>query len=203
MDSKLLEGGMKTIGNSQSGAVFSDCMKYRYRLWRCWNPELPRACFILLNPSTADEIHNDPTIERQQRRVEQWTRKSAGLFGEAGAMQFGSIEVVNACAWRSTDPEQLYEIDDPVGPANGDAIHAACETAINNQGIIICGWGSHLAKLSQGMYVLHVLLLEQLEEYRLYALKLNSDGTPQHPLYLPYSLMPRKWVNGQLLEEIE
>lgn len=192
---------MKAIGTSESGAMFSDCMKYRYRLWRCWNPELPRACFIMLNPSTADEIHNDPTIERQQRRVEQWTKNTAALFGSAGAKQFGSIEVVNGCAYRSTNPEALYRVDDPVGEANGDAILTAVESAVDSGGIVVCGWGKHLAKLAIGMYTLHDLLLEQLENVPLTALRLNPDGTPRHPLYLSYDLIPRKWFDGQLEEE--
>jgi hypothetical protein len=192
---------VKRVGTSQSGAVFSDCGKYRYRLWRCWNAELPRVCFILLNPSTADEIQNDPTIERQCRRVEQWTSRTATLFGEASASRFGSIEVVNGCAYRSTDPVALYEIDDPVGDDNGDAIYNACRTAIDSEGIIVCGWGGHLLKLGPHGTTLHDALLESLiDDFPLHALRLNSDGTPQHPLYLPYNLLPRKWIGGELEE---
>ena len=28
-----------------AGAVFSDDMVYRYRLWRTWDPALPDVCF--------------------------------------------------------------------------------------------------------------------------------------------------------------
>jgi hypothetical protein len=194
---------MRTIGTSESGAIFSDDMKYRYRLWRCWKPELPRACFILLNPSTADEIANDPTVERQIRRVERWKDRNATLFGEAAATarEFGSLEVVNVCAWRSSDPSALYEVEDPVGDENGEAIHTACESALDTEGIVICGWGTHADKLDAGKYTLHQILLDSLGNMPLCALKLNQDGTPVHPLYLPYDIPPRKWVDGELKEE--
>lgn len=194
---------MKSIGTSKSGAMFSDDMKYRYRLWRCWDHSLPRACFILLNPSTADEIANDATVERQRRRVERWTRADAILFGEAvaPAREFGSIDVVNACAWRSTDPAALYEVEDPIGDENGEAIHTACESALDTDGIVICGWGTHASKLHTGKYPIHQILLESLGDMPLHALKLNQDGTPVHPLYLPYDLLPKRWVNGELKEE--
>lgn len=197
---------MRTVGNQASGAIFSDDMKYRYRLWRCWDPARPRALFILLNPSTADSVNNDPTIERQQRRVMQWSR--FGLFrrnllhiGEFKG--FGAIEVVNACAWRSTDPAALYEVDDPIGDDNGEHIHDACTEAVKSGGIIVCGWGTHAAKLYFGKYTVDELLRESLlDGLTLHALKLNSDGTPAHPLYLGYDLKPRRWADGELHEEV-
>lgn len=65
----------------RSGAIFSDCERYRYRLWREWEPALPTLAFLLLNPSTADERVNDPTIERCQRRAVTWG--------------YGRLEIVN------------------------------------------------------------------------------------------------------------
>lgn len=50
----------KFAGN---GATFSACRNYRYLLWRRWSAE-PVLVFICLNPSTADEQHNDPTNRR-------------------------------------------------------------------------------------------------------------------------------------------
>ena len=47
-----------------SSAIFSPCKKYRYVLWRVWDKSLGYVNFVCLNPSTADEIHNDPTIIR-------------------------------------------------------------------------------------------------------------------------------------------
>jgi hypothetical protein len=199
---------VKAIGTAKSGAIFSDCMKYRYRLWRCWDPSLPRALFILLNPSTADDIENDPTIERQQRRVMMWGTQNDLFSRPLASQKFGSIEVVNACAYRSTNPEALFEVEDPVGDDNGEHINdGICQTLAGSEsvpggGIIICGWGTHLNQLSCGMYLLHEVLLESIENYPLSALKLNSDGTPQHPLYLPYDLKPRRWLGGELHEEV-
>ena len=46
---------------SKSGAVFSDCRKYRYALWRIWDGNKSLAMIIGLNQSTADETLNDPS----------------------------------------------------------------------------------------------------------------------------------------------
>lgn len=193
---------MKTVGSSRSGAIFSDCMKFRYRLWRNWDPKLPRVLFILLNPSTADDIHNDATIERQQRRVMLWNGQSDLFKGQLSSTKFGSIEVVNGCAYRSTDPAALYEIEDPIGEENGGQIHDAAKLTIDGGGIIICGWGEHLNKLYSGKYSLHQLLVESLERLPLSAFKLNSDGTPAHPLYLSYDLKPKRWFEDALHEDV-
>ena len=199
---------MKILGTAQSGAIFSDCMKYRFRLWRSWNPELPRVCFILLNPSTADEIENDPTIERQYRRVVSWAVR--GLLPEVDLSSrrypkgFGRIDIVNACAFRSTDPKALFRVDDPVGDLNGENILLAATEAVASGGLVICGWGIHLSQIIVGQQTLHNRLVEFLHTSRisLAAFKLNKDGTPVHPLYLGYHLKPHRWEGGQLFEEV-
>ena len=44
-----------------SSAIFSDCERYRYVLTREWDPSGKRVLFVMLNPSTADEIKNELT----------------------------------------------------------------------------------------------------------------------------------------------
>lgn len=192
-------------GDERSGAMFSDDMQYRYRLWRCWDVKLPRACFCLLNPSRADEIDNDPTIERQQRRVVSWGIR--GLLPELGIERFlkerrfprglGSIEIVNAFALRSTNPRGLYHVDDPIGPENDPSILNATTSAIGSGGIVICGWGGHAAQvlLGAGVPSRHQFLCAYFQRHNipLAAFGLNDDDTPQHPLYLSYDRKPRQW----------
>lgn len=55
------------VTNQGIGATFSPDRRYRYLLWRMWSPAMPVANFVLLNPSTADETVNDPTVERCER----------------------------------------------------------------------------------------------------------------------------------------
>lgn len=163
----------------QNGALFSPCRTYRYRLWRVWDESLPRAVFCMMNPSTADEINNDPTIERQQRRVMQWAKD--------GFMKVGGIEVVNAFAYRETYSHRLIEMHKAgvnlVGPDNDAAILAAAKDA----GIFICGWGLPGMLGERDRQILRMLRAVGVTPY---ALKLNGNGTPQHPLYLGYALRP-------------
>ena len=51
-------------GDAPSTAVYSPCERYRYLLTRAWDAKGPKALFIMLNPSTATEVQNDPTVER-------------------------------------------------------------------------------------------------------------------------------------------
>lgn len=157
-----------------SGAVFSSCGAYRYRLWRIWNPALKPLNLLMLNPSTADEAENDPTVERCERR--------ADMLG------FGGLIVTNLYALRSTDPKVLYTHDDPIGTDNDAAIIRAAL----DSGAVICGWGAHGPKVIRGRpgTVLHYL---NAAGVRPMALKVNGDGSPQHPLYLAYELQPQPY----------
>ncbi|MAX61523.1 MAG: hypothetical protein CMK46_07130 [Porticoccus sp.] len=161
----------------RSEAVFSDCERYRYLLSRRWSDE-PKAVLLAMNPSTATEVQNDPTIERFMRRV--------GLWNSAGA-DYGAVSVVNVFAWRETDskqlPKRIAEGRDIVGRHNDTAITEACTDA----GIVICGWGQPGNLMGRGPAVMQMLRRQGI---RLHALAINADGTPKHPLYIGYAATP-------------
>lgn len=163
-----------SLFNELSGAKFSACMRYRYQLWRQWDASKEMAVFVMLNPSTADEIDNDPTVERCQRRAIQ--------------MGFGGLRVVNIFAYRSTDPVALYQQEDPVGPENDAAILDAAKGA----GLVICAWGKHGNYKGRGLQVVQMLTDAGVQSHYL---QLNQDGTPKHPLYVSYDLKPVPFVN--------
>lgn len=158
-----------------SGANISPCGQYRYGLWRIWDNK-PCAIFVMLNPSTADAVTNDPTITRCEKR--------ARLLG------YGGLVVVNLFALRSTDPAALLVHPDPVGPENDTYINRKLENAA---GIVICGWGggeySNLGNRAQKVLAL-IRAAAKVPHY----LKLNKDGSPGHPLYIGYKVKPQEWV---------
>lgn len=162
-----------TKGTKSSGAIFSPCERYRYRLWRVWDTSKPKACFVMLNPSVADENILDPTVSRCKKRAE--------------ALGYGGLEVVNIFALRSTDPKALYKVNDPIGPQNIRAIMDAAK----DSAIAICAWGGHGELGNIGSIIKQALT--QIFPTKTHYLKLNSDGSPTHPLYLPYSLQPVLW----------
>src|SRR5216683_1489647 len=59
-----------------SGATFSECRRYRHTLWRttgdCQFGNERICCIIMLNPSTADQSTDDPTIRRCRGFARDW-----------------------------------------------------------------------------------------------------------------------------------
>ncbi|WP_428383565.1 DUF1643 domain-containing protein [Nevskia ramosa] len=166
-------------GGITSEAVFSDCERYRYSLTRSWSSR-PLVAFVLMNPSTATEVINDPTIERCQRRAAGWN--------ESGYLPNGGIAILNAFAWRETDSRKLplriaEGIDIAGGFANDDTIHSV----VNDSAMVICGWGKPGRLIGRDRHVLQMLRAMEADPH---ALKINADGTPCHPLYIPYSALP-------------
>lgn len=154
----------------KAGARFSEDKKYRFSLWRVWNEFKPLLHFVMLNPSTADEINNDPTIERCQRR--------------AIKMGYGGLIVTNIFAYRSTDPEELKKVNDPIGFCNDSHIVDASRLAKDT----ICGWGKHGEYMDRGARVLDFLKVVGI---KVKVLKVNKGGTPTHPLYISYNVKPK------------
>ncbi len=163
---------LQDLPDAGSTATFSDCGLYRYTLTRIWNPDGPIWVFLMLNPSTADQFVNDPTIARCQARAYR-----------AGA---GGIIVVNLFALRSTDPRALYSAADPIGPGNDAAITEACLKAER----VICAWGKHGSFRDRQREVRE--LLERIG-VQPYVLVLNQDGSPKHPLYVSNTTTPVPW----------
>jgi hypothetical protein len=159
-------------GDADSTAVYSPCERYRYLLTRTWHPAGQRLLFVLLNPSTATEVQNDPTVERCERR--------------ARALGFGSFRVTNIFAYRATDPRVMRAQADPVGPQNDAALAESAPWADR----ILCAWGAHGAHLARGAQVQRLL---RATERPLWHLGLTRDGQPKHPLYIGYSRQPEPW----------
>jgi hypothetical protein len=160
--------GLETF---ESGATFSTDRRYRYRLWRCWGELDHRCVFVGLNPSTADESENDPTI-----------RKCIGFAKRWG---FGAIDVVNLFALVSTLPEGLLKADDPIGHANDATLNGAFQDA---RRIVWC-WGQHDTRVRR-------LVKARLDASKGYcvpkraetgSLGHSQDGSPRHPLRLAYA----------------
>ena len=148
-----------------ASAIISPCGRYRYVLGRQWSAELPMLGWIMLNPSTADAEQDDATIRVCVRR--------------AKAMQFGAIVVVNLFALRSTSPKALYDAADPVGPDNFEHIVNVAKACP----IIVCAWGTHGSHCGMGDTIR--TRLSQFYPGKSFALRINADGSPGHPLYIP------------------
>ena len=161
----------------QSEAHFSDCEKYRYWLRRDWDLSREAICFLMLNPSTANEVDNDPTIERCQRR--------------AIAMGYGSMIIVNLFPFRMTDSTQLNTEKDLLGDA-AEADNCIIR-AVQASAITVCGWGKHPLAAPRGQDVLLKLKNVRLQDKVKY-LQLNADNSPQHPLYIAYAKQPVPFV---------
>ena len=160
-------------GDAESVAVYSPCEAYRYALTRVWDPAAVRLVFVMLNPSTATELQNDPTVERCERR--------------ARALGAGGFRVVNIFAYRATDPRLMRAQQDPVGPDNDAAIVDAAGWGQR----LVCAWGSHGAHLGRGLAV--EALLRRLGQ-PLFHLGLTQAGAPKHPLYISYAVQPQLWT---------
>lgn len=171
---------MKQLTNFEhtAGATFSDCMAYRYALWR----EIPGTyvgqptiAFIGLNPSTATHEETDPTVTRCRNR--------------AKALGYHTFYMLNLFPIRSTDPRGMLKHDMP----GGDQIeHEEFITPILQLAkTIICCWGNHGSHMDQDEWMKQ--LLEREAKSKTFALAVSKGGHPKHPLYLPMNLEPFPW----------
>ncbi|MBB1498714.1 DUF1643 domain-containing protein [Paracoccus sp. MC1862] len=159
-------------GGVESEAVFSDCERYRYALTRAWDAALPRLVWVMLNPSTADERRNDPTIARCEAR--------------SRAMGCGAYRIVNLYAFRATYPKDLRTAVDPVGEGNDAALQDAAAWARR----VICGWGMHAAP-DPAQAALALFRRAGAEPLHL---GLTKAGQPRHPLHLAYTVAPQPFA---------
>lgn len=149
-------------------AVFSPCRRYRYTLSRSWDETKPKILFIGLNPSTADEENDDPTLIRCINFAKNW-----------GNGYYGGIYMGNLFAYRATQPKDLLARKKVKGKDNDHWLLKLANTAE----ITIAAWGNY------GGYQNRSEAVKQRIQ-PLHYLRLNKSGEPAHPLYLSAKLTP-------------
>src|SRR6185436_1711534 len=142
---------------TESGATFSPCRRWRYLLWRRWDASKPVANFLMLNPSTANEVKLDPTCARARDFAERWG--------------YGALTVTNVFGFRSTNPLLMKKVPDPVGPGNDAAILRAAKEA----DLVVCAWGNHGSHQERSKQIRKLL-----EGHKLHSLRMNANGEPAH-----------------------
>ena len=147
---------------------FSPNRQYRYTLWREWDMMNPGyAMFIGLNPSTADEVQDDPTIRRCINFAKRWN--------------LGALCMTNIFGFRATNPKVMFAADEPIGPENDMWIY---ECAMNAQ-IVVAAWGNLGALKDRADSVLNLL-----RHFNLKCLGITLLGHPKHPLYVRSDTTP-------------
>lgn len=143
---------------------------YRYVLGRRWDDSLPECVFIMLNPSTADAVVDDPTIRR--------------CIGFARSQGCGSLLVGNLYAFRATNSRDLFRAAEPTGGAQNDAV---LTDLLTRGDVVVAGWGTN----ARPERVEQVLRLPGAERFT--ALATTKSGAPKHPLYIAASATPLVW----------
>jgi hypothetical protein len=151
-----------------SKAALSKDRLYRYQLTRIWDKDKPMINFIGLNPSTADELKDDPTMRR--------------CIGFAKSWGYGGLYMTNLFAYRTSKPEELMKATDPIGEEN-DKYLLATEKEVTE---VVFAWGVGGTFLSRNKQVLNLIT-------KGHYIALTKDNHPRHPLYLKADLTLTKF----------
>lgn len=147
-------------------AVFSPCRTWRYLLTRRWD-EGDFVMFVGLNPSTADETVDDPTIRRCIRFAQDWG--------------YSGLAMTNLFAFRATKPVDLKKAEDPIGPDNDFVLAKTASDA----GLVVAAWGVHGTYRNRAQAV---IASGNLGDFKV--LGTTKDGHPRHPLYMRADSVP-------------
>lgn len=143
---------------TNAGAEFSECRKYRYALWRIWDDSKPLVMFIGLNPSTANESDNDPTI------------KSVCRIAKANG--YGGVYMMNCFPFISTDPTRLIKTPHELS-VNANKLYSVGKICHD----VVFAWGN-FNQVGSDVIEFMVHLFPSAK-----ALHINANGSPKHPLY--------------------
>jgi hypothetical protein len=158
----------------RGGATFDETGRYRYALWRAWDPAAPDIAFVMLNPNRADAICDDPTIRR--------------CVGFARAWGFGRLWVVNLFGYRARDPRDLRAVADPIGSDNDRHLVRAARRAA----MVIAAWGNAGTFGGRDREVIELL---REGDRTIHCLGVTRCGCPRHPLYLAQTVAPQPAIS--------
>lgn len=153
----------------ETSALLSRSRVYRYQLWRKWGDGDRYVNFICLNPSTADETSDDPTIRKCVKYAKTWG--------------YDALCMTNLFACRATDPRAMKAAIDPIGFGNNRHLLRVADKA----SLIVCAWGRDGVHRHRSASVRTLL-----KRFDLHYLRITLDE-PWHPLYLPDAVRPSRW----------
>lgn len=164
-----------TAEQNASGAEIDG--RYRYRLWRRTHKGTGTILWVMLNPSTADDLADDPTI-----------RKVMGFSSRWG---FDHVRVVNLCALRATNPAELDDTTiDVVGPKNFDVIRSEIAKASK----VVVAWGANAeTRKAAKDAAARMDAMSFVAKVEMFALGFTKRGSPRHPLMLSYDTPLENW----------
>lgn len=153
-------------------AELSPLGTYRYDLTRKWvwggDRHVPTLLWIMLNPSTADALEDDPTI----RRCINFSKREG----------FGRMAVVNLFALRATDPKALLDHADPIGPRNQQVIRQwMADPSVSG---VVAAWGAWWGNCRHRPPRLNVEMFAEQAGHKMVCLGTTKGGDPRHPLYV-------------------
>lgn len=158
---------------SERKTIFSPDRKYRYVLWREWADDLFQnrtkegyVMFIGLNPSTADETTDDPTI-----------RKCKGFAKRWGYL---AMCMTNLFAYRATKPRDMFAAADDWIPITGADNDKWLREISDGANVVVAAWGTKGHAFYRDDAVMEIL------GTGVQCLRRTNDGHPEHPLYVPY-----------------
>jgi len=161
------------MNDYKSDAILSKDRKYRYVLSRIWDDSKDKIVFIGLNPSTADEKEDDPTIRKCISYAKKWG--------------YGGLYMLNLFAYRATKPKEMKKANNPIGDENDKYL----DEYVNKSDKVICAWGNNGSFQNRSYKILN-------KYNNLYYLKLNKSKEPSHPLFLSRDLKPIKFDKKKL-----
>lgn len=174
------------MSRRNGSAVFSACGMYRYLLGGDIGPRAPLfeglstelriILWIMLNPSTADAMEGDQTIDTAVVPFSELWGFDQVLVGNLYAFKSKKPKVMAAAAKRGVNI---------VGPANDGYISGMVEKTRASNGRVMVAWGANADRARAE--AVHALIGEA------YCLRTNKDGSPVHPLYQPHRLEPTVW----------
>jgi len=152
---------------------------HRYTLRRSWMGDRGVVNFIMLNPSTADDVFDDATIRR--------------CIGFAKRWGFEGISVTNLFAYRATNPQDLIALLSASGGwrlavGEDNAYHIDREAKAAK--LIVCAWGDNCDALPEYACNRNQDVANMLRAYDLYCIRLTKRGNPAHPVREPYTDKP-------------
>ena len=153
-------------------ARFSQDRRYRYQLTRRVGFGDRTVAFVMLNPSTANEVRNDRTVRR--------------CINYANAWEYGWLIVTNVSPLRATDPRVMLAAGPEPAEVQRENDRAILEAA-SIADLVVAAYGADGSAEGRAEHVVNLLTSAGVT---VMCLGLTKEGAPRHPLYLRRSAEP-------------